>query len=217
MYIHFNLPCDEQTQIRLHKIFRHRIEEWKKQGVVTRAVLTYHFIPFIPSNSLYVCLDIPAVDETTKSEIELSQEELKQIPITIMRSINEICHDSDIKPSIINYRLEIEQDKKKKEQRREVYYDGAPVKEIIHFASVGTKVAFEVLKRLEENKRIWKSDKELARFILLRLKDEVGADYKWLDWILHFVCNPLLIHENQILQPNGNLAIRSIGRRLRDE
>ena len=146
MYVHFDLPCNEQTQIRLNKIFRHRIEEWKKQGVVNRVVLTYHFIPPGPTNSLYVCLDIPTVDETTKSGIELSQEELKQIPTTIMRSINEICHDSDIKPSTINYRLEIEQEKKKKEQRGEVYYDGAPVEEIVHFASVGTEIAFEVLK-----------------------------------------------------------------------
>ena len=211
MYIHFDLPCDRQTQKRLHQKFRHRINEWKRLGVVSRAVLTYHYShPPKPSDSLYVCLDIPAVVKTTKQEVELSQEKLKQIPLLIMQYISEICHENRIKLRITDFKLETEQAKKSKEKRGEDYYDGAPIEDVLRFASVGTKIAFEVLDYLEANQRFWRSDMELSRFIFLRLKDELGADYEWMDWALHFVCNPLLIPEGFIVSPRLRQAIETI-------
>jgi len=211
MYIHFDLPCDRQTQKRLHQAFRHKIKEWKKLGVINRAVLTYHYsYPVKPTDSLYVCLDISTVKETTTQKLELSQQKLEQIPSLIMQFINGICHDNQIKLRITNFNLEIEHAKMSKEKKGENYYDGAPVEEVLRFASVGTKIAFEVLDHLEENERFWKSDMELSRFILLRLKDELGADYEWMDWALHFVCNPLRIPENLIVYPRLRQAIETI-------
>ena len=46
------------------------------------------------------------------------------------------------------------------------------------------------------------------------LKDKLGSDYKWIDWALHFVCNPLLLRENAILFPLSNRAILTIKNRL---
>ena len=72
------------------------------------------------------------------------------------------------------------------------------------------QIAFEVLDHLEINEEIWKSDMELSRFIFLRLRDELGADYEWMDWALHFVCNPLLIPEGYIVSPRLRRAIETI-------
>jgi len=211
MYVHFDLPCDRQTQRRLHQKFRHKIKEWKRLGVVDRAVLTFHYShPPKPSDSLYLCLDIPAVEEKNKRKVELSREKLKQIPSLVMLYISEICRENRIKPRITDFKVETEQAKRSKEQRGEDYYDGAPLKDVLRFASVGTKIAFEVLNRLEINENIWKSDMELSRFIFLRLRDELGADYEWMDWALHFVCNPLLIPEGYIVSPRLKRAIETI-------
>ena len=100
--------------------------------------------------------------------------------------------------------------KRSTEQRGEAYYDGAPIEEVLRFASVGTKIAFEVLDHLETDENIWRSDMELSRFIFLRLKDELGAEYEWMNWALHFVCNPLLIPEGFIVSPHLRRAIETI-------
>ena len=211
MYIHFDLPCDRQTQKRLHQKFRHKIKEWKRLSIVNRAVLTFHYsYPPKSSDSLYLCLDIPAVEEENRQKVELSREKLKQIPSLVMLYISEVCHENRIKPRITDFKVETEQAKRSKEQRGEDYYDGAPIKDVLRFASVGTKIAFEVLDHLETNEKIWKSDMELSRFIFLRLKDELGADYEWMDWALHFVCNPLLIPEAFIVSPRLRRAIETI-------
>jgi len=177
MYIHIDLPCERQTQKKLHKTFRHRIKEWEKSNIVNRAVLTYHFsYPPKPTDSLYLCLDIPNVERKTGLKAELSQYELKQFPPLVIKYVNEICHSYNIKPRFTDYRLEIEQAKRRKEKKGIPYYDEAPVEELLRFASLGTKIAFEVLDQLEESEGIWRSDMELSRSILSRLKEELGAD-----------------------------------------
>lgn len=90
--------------------------------------------------------------------MELSREKLKQIPSLVMLYISEICRENRIKPRITNFKVETEQAKRSKEQRGEDYYDGAPIKDVLRFASVGTKIAFEVLDHLEINEENWKSD-----------------------------------------------------------
>ncbi len=92
-----------------------------------------------------------------------------------------------------------------------------PVEEIINFASVGTEIASEVMNLLEENEKNWNTDRELAEFVKSSLEKELGTNYKWFKGALHFVCNPLDIHDSQIDKPNGNRAIRSIINGLRDE
>jgi len=180
-------------------------------NIVSRAVLTYHYsYPPQPTDSLYLCLDIPAVERKTRLKTKLSQYELKQIPSFIINCIKEICHSNNIKPRFTDYRLEIEHAKRSKEKKGIPYYNGAPVKDMLHFASFGTKVAFEVLDQLEENEGIWRSDMELSRYILSRLKEEFGADYKWMIWALHFVCNPLRIPEDFIMYPHSNRALQII-------
>jgi len=215
MYIHINLPCERQTQIRLHTIFRRKIKEWEKSNLLERAVLTHHYsAPTQPTDSLYLCLDIPSVEKETELIMELSQYELNQIPSEIMDYVKEICHTNGIKPRFTDYRLEIEQAKRSREERGMLYYNGASVKDILHFASFGTKVALEVLDHLEENRGIWRSDMELAKYIFSRLTEEFGTAYKWMIWALHFVCNPLRIPESLIIQARLNHALQIITRDL---
>jgi hypothetical protein len=200
MFIHFDLPCDRITQQKLHHMFRLKIQEWKEVGLIERAVLTYHF----PNGSLYLCLDIPAVKRSTEQKIRPSLDEIKQIPKPIISSINVACKENAIKLGITDYEIEIEQAKKRSEEKGSEYYDGAPVKEVLQFASLGTQIALSFLQSLEIEKDRWHSDKELSDFIFLQLKEKLGTDYKWTIWALHFVCNPLLIPEGAILYPFSN-------------
>ena len=208
MFIHFDLFCDRETQEKLYQELRHKIEEWKKIGLVQRAVMTFHF----PNGSLYVCLDIPGVKESIKQH--LSAEEIKQIPEPIIKSINFVSEENAVKLGITNYKIEIEQAKKGSEKNGKIYYDDAPVNEILRFASIGTKITFEVYQVLETDKEVWFSDKELSDFIFSRLKDELGSNYKWIDWALHFVCNPLLLREDAVLNPFSNRALKYIKNKL---
>lgn len=211
MYIHIDLPCKRETQRSLHQTFRHRIKKWKKSNIVNRAVLTYHYsYPPQPTDSLYLCLDISTVVGKTGPETELSQYEMNQIPPLIINCVREVCHRKNINPRFTDYELEIELGKRSKEKKGIPYYNGAPVKDILHFASFGTKVAFEVLDQLEENGGIFKSDMDLSRYILSRLKEEFGAHYKWMIWALHFVCNPLRIREDLIMYPQFSRALQII-------
>lgn len=217
MYIHFDLPCDKQMQKKLFKKFRPKIKEWKRLGVVKRAVLTFHFLDPPRPDSLYLCLDIPAVKVENKQNLKLSPEQSKQIPSSIKLCISEICHANHIKPKITDFHVEIEQEKRSKERRGEKYYDGAPIEDVLQFASVGTQIAFEVHDHLEIDKEIWKTDEELLKFIFLRLKDELGVGYKWMDLALHFVCNPLLIKDASMYFPHLKRAIQIIIGWTRDE
>lgn len=210
MFIHFNLPCNMETQKRLHRTFRHKIREWKESGVVDRAVLTYHFGVPDTTDSLFVCLDIPTVEEATKQKVEVSQKTKKQIPSLIMQYFNYICRENHIILRIINYKSDIEREKKKHEQNGIPYYNGSPVEEILRFASAGTKIAFKVLDQLEKDEKTWNRDIELSQFIFSRLRGELGADYKWMKKALHFVCNPLLIPEYSVTFPLGNRALEAI-------
>ncbi len=162
--------------------------------MVNNAVLTYHFQDD-SSDSLYVCLDIPTVKETHE-RIRLPSEVVQQIPSEIMKSIEHICSEYQISLEIRDYKLAIETTKANKESQGEPYYRGAPVEEILRFASTGTKLAVQILDSIETGERPWVLDAELARFILLRLKESLGEDYLWLPEAWHFVCNPLLLRDS---------------------
>lgn len=196
MYIHFNFVCDGETQKRLYPVFRKKIRDWRTTGIVSRAVLTYHFPR--PPSSLYVCLDIPAV------------EELEMIPSSIMQFINDLSAEYNFKLEIKDYKLEIEQAKKRQEESGRAYYKGAAAEEILRFASVGTEIALQILDELERDQERWSSDAELSNFIFTRLKERLEADYEWMDWTLHFVCNPLLIPEFSIMCPMGRRVLKAL-------
>jgi hypothetical protein len=162
--------------------------------LVTRGVLTFHFNNPPDPDYLQVCLDIPTVRELTRQEeAEVSQETKSLIPSSITEYVDNVSRENHIEMRVLNYRLEIETAKRNKENKREPYYDGAPVDEILRFASIGTGIALEVFGQLETNENTWERDVELAEFIELRLGDELGSDYQWANCAWHFVCNPLLL------------------------
>jgi len=197
LWVHFNLLCGGEVQQKLHNVFRRKIKDWEKRKLVTGEVLTYHFnTPSVPTDSLYVCLDIPAVKTPCEHSVQLSNETIEQIPSEIMGSIRQICVENQIKFQIRDYELAIRGQKARKESQGISYYRGASVEEILRFASVGTKIALQILDVVETGERSWASDKELARFILSRLEEELGKNYFWLPEGWHFVCNPLLLDDS---------------------
>jgi len=124
MFIHFDLPCDRDTQQKLHQEFRHKIQEWKEQGLIKRVVLTYHF----PNGSLYVCLDIPDVKRSTEGKTNLCLEEVNQIPKSIMNSIDTACKENGVKLRIIDFEIEIEQAKKRSEKNLSLIHISEPTR-----------------------------------------------------------------------------------------
>jgi hypothetical protein len=189
LWVRFNLLCGREVQWRLHDVFRHEIKDWEKRGLVKGAVLTYHFEDK-PTDSLYVCLDIPTVKTPHERTVSLSNETIEQIPSEIMGRINRICEQNQINFQVMDYEFNLESAK-----TGEKLYRNAPTEDVLRFASVGTKIALEILDVVESGERRWTLDKELARFILLRLKEELGENYFWLSEGWHFVCNPLLLKD----------------------
>ena len=201
MWVHFNIVCDGETQITLHKIFRKKVRDWERIKLIQGAILTYHFNkPRKPSDSLYVCLEIPSIKKPKKRTPQLSDETILQIPEDIMNNIKTICNETgiaivyDIKKPPENRLLIRDYEYNIRRSASELgssYYHGASVDEVIKFASVGTKIAIQILSDLETDEYPWKTDKELALYIVSRLRDELGDKYPWIDTAFHFVCNPL--------------------------
>lgn len=194
MWVHFNLPCGREVQHRLHSVFRHRIANWEKKRLANGAVLTFHYRNH-SSDSLYVCLNLPRVKEPNERETRLTGEAIEQIPLEIMSALKQICSDNDVELVIKDYEFALRKQKARSESEGKSYYRGAPVKEILHFASVGTKIALKILDMVEAGEEYWASDKDLATYITSQLQDELGRGYFWLPEASHFVCNPLLLSE----------------------
>jgi hypothetical protein len=174
MWVHFDLLCDGETQRRLHRIFRKEIKGWEKRGLVQGAILTYHFhVPSIPTDSLYLCLDIPAVKTPNQRTMELSSETISQIPSEITDKVKQLCSENQTKENIYDYEFNIITSESGKK-----YYRNAPVEEILRFASVGTKIAFEFLDASEDIETAWRGRyRELANSIMSRLRNELGDNY----------------------------------------
>ena len=201
MFILFKIFCDKETQRRLHKILRRKAREWQNSDLVQRSVLTYHYrnAPYC----LYACLDIAKVDENAAGWRE-------QIPSPIKHLFDNISSEIVISSIqyvyvILNYRLDLE------ERKASDLYE-APVQEILSFASAGTKIALEVLERLEKDKNAWKDDVELSNFIYSRIEDELGESYKWTRYALHFVCNPLYVRDEYLSQDSVKSGTRALNR-----
>ena len=108
------------------------------------------------------------------------------------------------------YMAEIQLAKRSSEQSGKPYYDDAPVEEIVRFATLGTEIATDILDLLETGRASWRQDADLSDFIISRLRRELGSDYGWMDWALHFVCNPLRIREGTVTGPRGNTVLNAI-------
>lgn len=194
MWVRFNLPCDGNTQRRLHKIFRQEIKDWENRNLVKGAILTYHFhVPSVPSDSLYVCLDIPAVKTPHERSVKLPEEAINQIPSGIMNKINQACNENQIKLGMMDYEFDVASSRERAIKAGEKYYRNASTEEIIRFASIGTKIACNLLEMIENKEITFANDKKLADVILSRLKEELGDNYFWLPEAFHFVCNPMFI------------------------
>jgi len=136
------------------------------------------------------------VKKPRKRSLQLPEEAIEQIPSEIVTNIEQICSQNQISLKIMDYELEIQNEKASKESQGIQYYRGATVEDVLLFASVGTKIALQILDRMETAEQLWISDKELASFILSRLKKELGENYFWLLEGFHFVCNPLLLNDS---------------------
>lgn len=205
LWVHFNIRCHRDTQIILHSIFRQNIIDWERTGLIQGAVLTYHFqTPRSPRDSLYVCLDIPSVKEPETRTPQLTDETMRQIPQEILNSIKMTCEENgiaveyDAKKPPENRLISLDYEYNQRRSASKLgsnYYHGASVDEVLKFASVGTKIAIQILSTLENDEHPWKTDKELALYIVSRLREELGDSYPWIDDAFHFVSNPLLVNE----------------------
>jgi len=198
VYIHFNLFCNDETQWKLHRLFRHKLREWK--GLVERVVLTYHYNNPPKPDCLYVCLDIPSVEQPLERTVFLSEDIKKQIPRQIMGFISTTCQDYCVKFDVLDYYHSLEVNK------APLSYEDASIEEILRFASIGSEIAIEILDRFEEDQDVWRWDKDLATFVYRRLKTELNVenlteDYKWWNQALHFAANPLGFHQNWFIFP----------------
>jgi hypothetical protein len=161
--------------------------------LVKGAVLTYHFkTPSVPGDSLYVCLDIPAVKTPHERTVQLNEQTVRKIPSEIMNKINQVCKENLIESAITDYEFDIITAKSWR------YYRNAPTEEIIRFASAGTKIAFDFLDMIENREITLTNHEKLAGDILSRLKEELGEDYFWLREAFHFVCNPMDFNDSHL-------------------
>lgn len=150
-------------------------------------------MPSVSGDSLYVCLDIPAVKTPAKRNVLLSYDVLAQVPAEIKNMIEQQCDRNQIELNTMDYELNL------RKSNSSQLYRNAPVEEIIHFASIGTRIAFQILDATESGReQPWATHKELAYFIRSQLERELGADYFWFREAFHFVCNPLLLNDSYL-------------------
>ena len=193
MWIHFNFLCGKDKQIKLHKKLRSKILIWTKKKLINGAVLTYHFnTPRIPTNSLYVCLGIPIVRTPKNRSIIVSEETIKQIPKEIKTKMQKLVSENfnnsiTDKLEILDYEFEMINNDAPSQ------YMGAPIEEILNFASKGTEIALELLDDIRTKNKTWSNDKSLADTIM-RLINERLTTERERQIGLHFVCNPMMLN-----------------------
>ncbi|NHJ31392.1 MAG: hypothetical protein FK732_00875 [Asgard group archaeon] len=187
MWIHYNFLCDVNTQIRIHKIFRSKINEWFG-SLIDGSVLTYHYaIPRKSNDSLYVCLKIPSLNVPIDRRIQLSSKIEKNIPEDIRIAISELSSEYLI-------------DSIDKLEKRDYEYDltvnnssaiyKTSVNGILNFASKGTKIALNILNDNRTKQEIWKNDLEFGVTIKQLVQAQLNSENER-RWGLHFVFNSL--------------------------
>ncbi len=188
MWVHFNFLCDANTQIRLHKIFRHEVIRWKG-SLIDGCILTYYFSsPPRPSDSLYVCLNILSMNPSSSRSTDLSKSQRNRIPREILDRITELASKYLANPSsnlqIRDYEFDL------RNPSTLAMYRASSTEEILNFASIGTEIALEILNDDRTRNRTWSSDKEIAERVIRYVNERLTTQNER-DNGLHFVCNPL--------------------------
>lgn len=193
MWIHFNFLCDVDTQIKLHRIFRSRISKWRG-SLINGCVLTYHFgFPRTPSDSLYVCLNIPSMSPPTNRSLLLSEEQLTQLPMEVRDTMAELSSRYFVNPRLDKLEIRDYEFGINKPETLSLY--NASVEEILQFASEGTEIALELLNDDRTKRQTWRNDKELA-IVINQLVHERLTTKSERHWGIHFVCNSMCFTTN---------------------
>jgi len=212
LWIHFDFICSFETQKKLHKIFRSRISDWTEAKMIDGAILTYHsHVPRAPTDSLYVCLNIPSVTLPTNRSKALLEVTVEQIPSRIKNEISIIA--SENLNDIFTERLEtLDYEFELMCNNAPSQYRGAPIEEILRFASKGTEIALQLLDDVKTKNRTWRIDKDLGESII-RLINERLTSPRERELGLHFGCNPMgLSGLEQYLQTLTNQSIERSNR-----
>ena len=189
LWIHYNFLCDVNTQIRIHKIFRSKINEWFS-SLIDGSVLTYHYsIPRKSYDSLYVCLNIPSLKVPIDRNIQLSPKIEKNIPEEIRNAISELASEyltgSADKLETRDYEYDLIV------SNSSATYETS-VEGILNFASKGTKIALDILNDNRTKQEIWKSDLEFGSTIKQLVQAQLNSENER-NWGLHFVFNSICL------------------------
>jgi len=192
-WIHFNFFVGLDAQIALHKMFRSKISYWKNQNLAKNSVLTYHFrYPNRGVNdSLYLCLELPSVHLPPMRSNLVSEKVLKQIPLDIRNSIRQakleyLTNPMMDKLEVIDYEFDMICKSASNQ------YNGAPIEEILNFASKGTEVALEILGSSKTFNETWETDSEIANSLNEMIQQRLTSDREQ-NMGLHFSCNSAFI------------------------
>jgi len=115
------------------------------------------------------------------------EETLEQIPVEIKKMIiqtaSEYLTDSNIdRLEIKDYEFNLITG------NAPSAYHGAPVEEILNFASIGTDIALEILKNPKTRDETWKADRQITDSINKVIQKRLISDRERY-WGLHFACN----------------------------
>jgi len=174
-----------ETQKTIHKSLRSRIAELKSRSLINGAVLTYHFHHPLrsPTDSLYLCVNVPSIKEPRLRTKQLSEETIKEMPEEIKEIVKTAV--SSFKDQFLD-RLEIFDYEVELMCNNAPSEYGASIEEITTFAAKGTEIALEILQSGKTRNQTWKNDYEIADQIMEKLQPK---QISWND--LHFICNPL--------------------------
>jgi hypothetical protein len=195
--------CYRQTKSLLHKEYRPSLKSWREANLIQGAVMTYHGGPIrAPNDCLYLCLDIPSMEKPTgRRELFLNQDLTKRIPDEISEKVRGACIRRGISVSYNSEqppldRLEVRDYEVFMEEAKSTEVYKAPMEEIFRFASAGTDVALEMLPRWDRSVLAFSYSevKAMVEYAHAGLVKRLGADYRWMDWALHFVENSLALH-----------------------
>jgi hypothetical protein len=193
--------CDMRKQIPLHREFRPSLRSWRELNLIQGEVMTYHGgLIRNPCDSLYLCLDISSVEKPSeRRRLFLSKDLIEKIPNDIAEKVKAACIRHAISVSYDEKqppldRLEIRDYEVFMQEVKSTEEYGAPMEEILRFASAGTDVALEMLPRWDGYMQIFTDSEkeEMVRYAHAALVKRLGVDYPWMVLALHFVENPLM-------------------------
>lgn len=169
MYVSYKLctrakSCSgARKQLDLYKKMRKEIPEWEDEDLLPdcETELTYH----TSSGYLQAVLNFRNIRSSPGERKELSEEETKQIPKKIEDYIESLCNENHIELKKHDAGKEMDCERKGKQDKGEEYWCGMRNDEIVRVCSNGTRIAFEILDRLEKDSGFFKSDPSLSEHI----------------------------------------------------